>query len=237
MRSAPTLKIWMTPFASVAMLEKLALLNIALCRAPVLSNAAWRWISTLAATALILDMSLSPRYARQLFQAGHALNNPARAVLPQRPHAVRDRVVAQLLLRCATMDQSAQAVVDRQHFVNAGAAAVTRLVADGATQCGIYGSARRHYAGVHNLELSRGSHDRLPAFLAELANQALRDDSDQAGGEQKRLHAHVGILAQDGPQRPRHPHLHPGPALRPADPLAAVLDRVPHGHHVERGRL
>ena len=33
MRSAPTLKIWMTPSASVAILEKLALLNIALCRA------------------------------------------------------------------------------------------------------------------------------------------------------------------------------------------------------------
>jgi hypothetical protein len=34
MRSAPTLKIWITPLASVAMLEKLALLKIALCRAP-----------------------------------------------------------------------------------------------------------------------------------------------------------------------------------------------------------
>ena len=40
MRSAPTLKIWMTPLASVAMLEKLALLKIALCRAPALSRAA-----------------------------------------------------------------------------------------------------------------------------------------------------------------------------------------------------
>src|SRR5688572_27067517 len=39
MRSAPTLKIWMTPFASVAMLEKLALLKIALCSAPDLSSA------------------------------------------------------------------------------------------------------------------------------------------------------------------------------------------------------
>jgi hypothetical protein len=29
MRSAPTLKIWMTPWASVAMLEKLALLKMA----------------------------------------------------------------------------------------------------------------------------------------------------------------------------------------------------------------
>ena len=42
MRSAPTLKIWITPFASVAMLEKLALLKIALCRAPVFSRASWR---------------------------------------------------------------------------------------------------------------------------------------------------------------------------------------------------
>ncbi len=42
MRSAPTLKIWMTPFASVAILEKLALLKIAFCRAPVLSKDSWR---------------------------------------------------------------------------------------------------------------------------------------------------------------------------------------------------
>src|SRR5665647_812618 len=34
MRSAPTLKIWMTPLASVAMLEKLALLKIAFCKGP-----------------------------------------------------------------------------------------------------------------------------------------------------------------------------------------------------------
>jgi hypothetical protein len=38
MRSAPTLKIWMTPLASVAILEKLALLKIAFCRAPALSK-------------------------------------------------------------------------------------------------------------------------------------------------------------------------------------------------------
>ena len=37
-RSAPTLKIWITPLASVAMLEKLALLKIALCNAPALSS-------------------------------------------------------------------------------------------------------------------------------------------------------------------------------------------------------
>jgi hypothetical protein len=39
MRSAPTLKIWMTPLASVAMLEKLALLKIALWSAPAWSSA------------------------------------------------------------------------------------------------------------------------------------------------------------------------------------------------------
>src|ERR1700682_3843627 len=39
LRSAPTLKIWITPLASVAMLEKLALLKIALCKAPVVSRA------------------------------------------------------------------------------------------------------------------------------------------------------------------------------------------------------
>src|SRR5688572_25159376 len=42
MRSAPTLNSWMTPFSSVAMLEKLALLRIAFCSAPVLSSAASR---------------------------------------------------------------------------------------------------------------------------------------------------------------------------------------------------
>jgi len=49
MRSAPTLKIWMTPFASVAILEKLALLKIALCKAPVLSKASWRRTSVMPA--------------------------------------------------------------------------------------------------------------------------------------------------------------------------------------------
>src|SRR5688572_28180221 len=51
MRSAPTLKIWMTPLASVAMLEKLALLKIALCRAPVVSSASALRASTLASAA------------------------------------------------------------------------------------------------------------------------------------------------------------------------------------------
>jgi hypothetical protein len=46
----------MTPFASVAMLEKLALLKIALCRAPVLGKDSWRRTSVmlLAVPATVL---------------------------------------------------------------------------------------------------------------------------------------------------------------------------------------
>src|SRR5580658_116773 len=55
MRSAPTLKIWMTPLASVAMLEKLALLKIASCKAPVLSNVSWRRISITPSWARVLS--------------------------------------------------------------------------------------------------------------------------------------------------------------------------------------
>src|SRR6185503_8805752 len=39
MRSAPTLNSWMMPFSSVAMIEKLALVRIAYCRAPAFSRA------------------------------------------------------------------------------------------------------------------------------------------------------------------------------------------------------
>src|SRR5688572_30164515 len=51
MRSAPTLKIWMTPLASVAMLEKFALLKIARCRAPALSS---------VSSACILEVASAP---------------------------------------------------------------------------------------------------------------------------------------------------------------------------------
>jgi hypothetical protein len=51
MRSAPTLKIWITPLASVAMLEKLALLKMALCSAPAstVDSSVWPWASASAA--------------------------------------------------------------------------------------------------------------------------------------------------------------------------------------------
>src|SRR6266850_5731104 len=67
MRSAPTLKIWMTPLASVAMLEKLALLKIALWRAPVCRSASDRLFSFLKSTVRVVGM-------RPLFtSSGHDL--------------------------------------------------------------------------------------------------------------------------------------------------------------------
>jgi hypothetical protein len=59
MRSAPTLKIWMTPLASVAMLEKLALLKIAACRALAGSKAAsgWTLVALLAVTVAPVRMA------------------------------------------------------------------------------------------------------------------------------------------------------------------------------------
>ena len=66
MRSAPTLNICMTPFSSVAMLEKLALLKIAFCKAPVLSRASWRRTSMLAA---VVPAALSRMEESEFFSA------------------------------------------------------------------------------------------------------------------------------------------------------------------------
>src|SRR3989338_4916155 len=54
MRSAPMLKIWITPFSSVAMLEKLTLLKMAFCRATVLSSASGRPVSAPVEELLLL---------------------------------------------------------------------------------------------------------------------------------------------------------------------------------------
>ena len=48
MRSAPTLNNWMMPFSSVAMIAKLALVRIAFCSAPALSNIFWRRASAVS---------------------------------------------------------------------------------------------------------------------------------------------------------------------------------------------
>src|SRR3954462_7852507 len=58
MRSAPTLKIWMTPFASVAILEKLALLKIAFCKAPAVSRASCRRPSVMTSAVPVTESEL-----------------------------------------------------------------------------------------------------------------------------------------------------------------------------------
>jgi hypothetical protein len=65
MRSAPTLKIWMTPSASVAMLEKLTLLKIASCSAPAFSKGA---DSRSPACALRTQARLAPCEQQQAAQ-------------------------------------------------------------------------------------------------------------------------------------------------------------------------
>src|SRR5215203_1799516 len=52
-RSAPTLNSWMTPLSSVAMLEKLALLRMAFCSAPVLRSASCRRTSAPASAVMV----------------------------------------------------------------------------------------------------------------------------------------------------------------------------------------
>src|SRR5688572_30044229 len=98
MRSAPTLKIWMTPLASVAMLEKLALLKIALCKAPVLNSAsggraAFRPGSVTGAGGGAVDISATPstccgRPARyQVIPYGPGIPAPPSHVGSQAPGA------------------------------------------------------------------------------------------------------------------------------------------------------
>src|SRR3989337_655037 len=83
----------MTPFASVAILEKLALLKIAFCKAPVLSNASWRRTSVMPGSVLpassakvgpfpVLDMA-DFREKRTPIRIGTALVGPADCDLAQ----------------------------------------------------------------------------------------------------------------------------------------------------------
>src|ERR1035437_7128740 len=61
----------MTPLASVAMLEKLALLKIALCRAPVLSRASVCRTSSLTSVALAVLFLAGSMYSRFRCRAAH----------------------------------------------------------------------------------------------------------------------------------------------------------------------
>src|SRR4051812_25284310 len=69
MRSAPTLKIWMTPLASVAILEKFALLKIAAWRARVVRRSS------------ALPVAVKPGFdVRELAEGMYLPEEPGRAV-------------------------------------------------------------------------------------------------------------------------------------------------------------
>src|SRR5688572_4434597 len=79
MRSAPTLNSWMMPFSSVAMIEKLALVRMAFCSAPVLSRAFWRRCSTLEVSIAGADMT-DHRWLHLDHRWSQRLPGPASAV-------------------------------------------------------------------------------------------------------------------------------------------------------------
>src|SRR4051812_9422537 len=70
MRSAPTLKIWMTPRSSVAMLEKLALLKIAACKAPALNRTSWRRTSVLTSIVPASPLGIGSSFIICLYGSG-----------------------------------------------------------------------------------------------------------------------------------------------------------------------
>src|SRR5580704_3068020 len=99
MRSAPTLKIWMTPFSSVAMLEKLALLKIAFCKAPAFIRASLRRasVTTFSLPAAAAGMAES-RFCADMFESPSSLLTECshscapRHALCDLPGQVRERI-------------------------------------------------------------------------------------------------------------------------------------------------
>src|ERR1700676_2079108 len=72
----------MTPFASVAMLEKLALLKIALCRAPILAPVSSFLLNTVSPQCLLhlADRLRESRGYRSSSSRGSRLKEPLRAL-------------------------------------------------------------------------------------------------------------------------------------------------------------
>src|SRR4051812_6463490 len=70
MRSAPTLNIWMTPRSSVAMLEKLALLKIAACKAPALNRTSCRRTSVLTSIVPASPLGMASSFIIRSYGSG-----------------------------------------------------------------------------------------------------------------------------------------------------------------------
>jgi hypothetical protein len=83
MRSAPTLNSWMTPFSSVAMLEKLALLKMASWRAPVLIRASLRRTSVTTSAATMFPSMRAGCAMRLRSRHQHAAGGEATGPTPE----------------------------------------------------------------------------------------------------------------------------------------------------------
>src|SRR5258708_5791080 len=132
------------------------------------------------------------RNAQHFLEAGLARAHPAQAVLAQALHASAARVLAQVGLGGAIVDQPPGLVVYEEQLENPGAALITRERAGLASARGEQGGVRP--APVAVLEqglLGAVGLVRAPARRAQPPHQPLGEHAKQARGDQERLHAHL----------------------------------------------
>src|SRR5207249_10265667 len=107
---------------------------------PVASSALYSKPDMLGADAYSRPIRDSfSRNTQHFLEAGLACAHPAQAVLAQAFHAAAARVLAQVGLGGAVVDQAPGLVVDEQQLENSGAALVARERARLATGCGEQG--------------------------------------------------------------------------------------------------
>ena len=114
---------------------------------------------------------------------------------PERQHPPGDRRLADLDLRRVARDHVPDRLGERQDLVDAGAPLVPRAAAFGTSGPTVDGDVG---GDPQPQDVPLRGVDLYPAFLADLADQALRHDSDDRGGDQIGGHSEV---AQPGDRR------------------------------------
>src|SRR6266702_2221294 len=161
---------------------------------PVASSALYSKPDMLAADApysrLIRD-SFS-RHAQHFLETRFACAHPAQAVLAQALHAAAARVLAQVGLGGAVVDQAPRLVVDEEQLENSGAALIAGERARLAAARGEHGGVRPVSVPVcEEALLGAVGLVRAPARRAQPPHQPLGEHAEQARGHQERLDAHV----------------------------------------------
>src|ERR1700735_3814985 len=160
MRSAPTLNIWMTPLASVAMLEKLALLKMALWSAP----------------AFTIDSSVCPCAAMRVSRAD-LLSAPASVSEVEMGYPNLMTAVTDCQFREAVKDTSGEARRRRIQVVRANRASEgidrppRRLPTSGQSEVSRMYRESASLAAARWLDLPHHIH-REPRCLAEYQQKA-----------------------------------------------------------------